>query len=100
MQQEIDNTSNYVGNKYNFSYLTNEDKILLDDNIDTIFIATRNNLHAETICEAIKQDKNIFSEKPLAINENELEKINEDLKINKYKKSLVIGFNREVCKTN
>jgi polar amino acid transport system substrate-binding protein len=87
------NISKYVGSKYKFAYSTdNPDKILQDDNINTIFVLTRHNLHAKFVCRALKANKIIFVEKPLAMNEEELEMVK-----NAYQESngrLMLGFNR------
>lgn len=72
------NNSKYVGKKYAFNYCTNEpDEILSDKNINTVFVATRHNLHAQYVIKALENGKNVFVEKPLCMNEDELEKIRE-----------------------
>lgn len=91
------NTSRYVADKYKFSYCTdNAGRLIEDSSIDTIFITTRHNLHSRYVIEALKEGKNIFVEKPLAINEQELEQIvktyNSIDKANPVK--LMVGFNR------
>lgn len=87
------NMSNYVGNKYKFGYSTDDpEEILNDDNVNTIFVLTRHNLHAEFVAKALKANKIVFVEKPLAMNENELERVKKA-----YQKSngrLMLGFNR------
>ncbi len=58
------NIAKNIAKKYNAKYCTSDyNKILEDDNINTIFIATRHNLHAKLIIEAIKFRKNVFCEK-------------------------------------
>ena len=49
--------------------------ILNKEDINTIFIATPHSSHAEFVIKAIKADKNVFVEKPLAINEEQLKEI-------------------------
>jgi polar amino acid transport system substrate-binding protein len=88
------NTAQYVGDKYGFNYLAGDvDEIVYDCNINTVFITTRHNMHAENILISIKNNKHIFVEKPLAINEKELSEIKAV-----YEKSslnhLMVGFNR------
>ncbi len=83
-----------LGKKYNFKYSTTDYKELLkDEQIDTIIITTRHDSHAELVVESIKANKNVFVEKPLALNEKELFLI-----IEAYKKaknpSVLVGFNR------
>jgi predicted dehydrogenase/threonine dehydrogenase-like Zn-dependent dehydrogenase len=80
--------------KEKFSYATTDYTELLQDTaVNTVFIATRHNSHAKFIAEALQAGKNVFVEKPLAINENQLT----DLLAcrEQYSKGIVtIGFNR------
>jgi predicted dehydrogenase/threonine dehydrogenase-like Zn-dependent dehydrogenase len=88
-------TSLYVGKKYGFSYCTSEtDKILSDNRINTVFIATRHNLHAPVVIDALKAGKNVFVEKPFTINLEELEKIRESYYTLAEKPLLMVGYNR------
>jgi predicted dehydrogenase/threonine dehydrogenase-like Zn-dependent dehydrogenase len=82
-----------VARKFGFSYNTTDYNEILDDkNIDTVFIMTRHDLHAKFVIEALNSGKNIFVEKPLCLNLDELEKIKEAYK--KSGKILMVGFNR------
>lgn len=87
------NMSNYVGNKYKFAYATdNPEEILSDKDVNTVFVLTRHNLHAEFVAKALQANKVVFVEKPLAMNEEELEMVK-----NAYEQSkgrLMLGFNR------
>ena len=67
-------------------------EILNDEKIDAVIIATPHNTHAEIVIEAIKAGKAIFVEKPLALNEEELEKIYEAYKNNPV--PITVDFNR------
>ena len=83
-----------LAKKYNFNYSTTDyNELLKDDDIDTIIITTRHNTHAKMVVESLNANKNIFVEKPLALNQGELDQI-----ITAYKKaknpSLIVGFNR------
>lgn len=87
-------TSRNVAERFGFEYCTTDYKeILSDRNIDAVVIATRHNLHANIVKEAILKGKAVFVEKPLALNETELLEI-----ANIYKKAdspwLLVGFNR------
>ncbi len=67
-------------------------ELLENSDIDTVIITTRHHLHARMVTEALEAGKNVFVEKPLALNENELEEI-----IRVYGASdrcLAVGFNR------
>jgi predicted dehydrogenase/threonine dehydrogenase-like Zn-dependent dehydrogenase len=71
---------------------TDYDQVLKDDRVNTVVITTRHNLHAPMVKAALVARKNVFVEKPLALNNEELEEI-----IVEYKKSdatLTVGFNR------
>ena len=59
--------------------------------INTVFISTPNFLNAKLTCSSLKNKKNVFCEKPPAINLKEMTKIISYEK--KYKKKLMYGFN-------
>ena len=59
---------------------------------NTLFIATRHNLHADYVLKGIKNNKNIFVEKPLCLTELELEEITAEYK--NHDIHLMVGFNR------
>jgi len=82
-----------VAKKAKAQYCTTDYKeILNDEKIDAVIIATRHNTHAQIVIEAIKANKSIFVEKPLALNEAELEKIYEAYKRNPV--PITVDFNR------
>lgn len=87
------NTSKYVAEKYNFQFATtNGNDIIEDKEINTIFITTRHNLHAEYVRKGLKANKNVFVEKPLCLYENELVEIKKIYEESNSK--LMLGFNR------
>ena len=72
-------------------------KIINDPEIETIIISTRHNTHADLIIESLENNKNVFVEKPLCLNHEELSKLKKFFKKSedKVKKPrLMIGFNR------
>ena len=76
---------------------TDWEKVINDNQINTIVISTRHNSHAKLIIEALDADKNVFVEKPLCINEGELNQIMEsykNLKDNNRNPKIMVGFNR------
>lgn len=82
-----------VGKKFGFSYATADYKEIIDDTeIGTVFVLTRHNLHAKIVIEALKKGKNVYVEKPLAINEKELGEIKKVLSTSTTR--LMVGFNR------
>ncbi len=84
-------TANNVAKKFGFNYSTTDyNQILNDQDINCVFIATRHDLHARLVIEALKKGKNVFVEKPLCLNKSELRDI-----ISTYRTSnLMVGFNR------
>jgi predicted dehydrogenase/threonine dehydrogenase-like Zn-dependent dehydrogenase len=87
------NTSRYIAEKYKFRYATdNVQDLFNDEKINTIFIATRHNLHAEYVIESLKHGKNVFVEKPLALNMKDVDEIQKVY--NEGKNRLMVGFNR------
>jgi predicted dehydrogenase/threonine dehydrogenase-like Zn-dependent dehydrogenase len=85
------------GSKYGFQYNTNDlEDIWNNDEIDTVFITTRHDLHANFVKKALESNKNVFVEKPLCLTACELSEIR-----NLYNKKLkyagvrvMVGFNR------
>lgn len=71
---------------------TDEDAILLDKEIDAVFICSSTDTHLELIKKAIENGKHIFCEKPISFNQIETEKVYELLKTSDLK--VQIGFNR------
>lgn len=82
-----------LAQKFNISKSSTDIKTVLnDDSVNTVIITTRHNLHATMVIESLKAGKNVFVEKPLALNNEELENI-----IEVYEKGsslLTVGFNR------
>jgi len=88
------NNAANIASKYKFSYATTDaDQILKDSRIDTVFIATRHDSHADYVINALNAEKHVFVEKPLAILPEDLAEI-AALKYQKPKLHLMVGFNR------
>ena len=86
-------SSTLLAKKYGFVRSTTDYKeILEDDEVDLVLITTRHNQHAEMVIESLNAGKNVFVEKPLALNEKELERIIEAYR--ESGKTLTVGFNR------
>ena len=86
-------TSKNVADKFKFNYCSTEpDDILHDKNINTVFIATPHSSHADLTIKALETGKNVFVEKPLAI---DIDQLNSVIKAkNKFHQPLMVGFNR------
>jgi predicted dehydrogenase/threonine dehydrogenase-like Zn-dependent dehydrogenase len=86
-------TSKNVADKFTFNYCsTDPNDILIDKNINTVFIATPHSSHSDLVIKALEAGKNVFVEKPLAINLSQLKSV--IAAKNKYFQPLVVGFNR------
>jgi predicted dehydrogenase/threonine dehydrogenase-like Zn-dependent dehydrogenase len=85
----------HVAKKFGFQYCTTDYKEILNDkDINLVLITTKHGLHAKFVIESLKAGKDVFVEKPLCLDEQEL---NEIIKIyNKVGKErlLAVGFNR------
>jgi len=87
-------TSKRVAERFHFEYCTsNEDDIIKSDSVNTVFIATRHDSHAEYVIKSISAGKHVFVEKPLCLTRDELDKITE-IKAITPGKQLCVGFNR------
>ena len=88
------------GKKFGFSYASSDfDEILNNDEINTVFIATRHNTHAKFAAQALSVGKNVFVEKPLAISQqgiDEVESVLQDTKsyVSNAVPQLCVGYNR------
>jgi len=79
--------------KFGAKYCTTDYKEILNDkNIDMVMITLPHNLHAKISIEAAKAGKAIFCEKPMALNEKELQELIDILK--ETKMPYLVGFNR------
>ena len=86
-------TAKNVGVKFGFSHCSTDiNDIVENKEINTLFIATPHSYHAEQVILGLRSGKNIFVEKPLAINYDQL------IAISKTKSNhdfpLMVGFNR------
>jgi predicted dehydrogenase len=83
--------------KYGFSYCTSDyQDILKDKAINTIFIATRHDMHGPLIIEALNQGKHVFCEKPMCLNIKHLNQIikTRNTTYAQCPTLLYVGFNR------
>jgi polar amino acid transport system substrate-binding protein len=82
-----------TGRKFGFQKIVSQpDEIFNEKEINTIIIATRHDSHAELIMNGLKSGKHVFSEKPLAITEKQLNNIRKIYE--KADRHLMVGYNR------
>ena len=90
--------SSIQGKKFGFKNASTDFKsIIKNESISSIVIATRHNSHAELTYESLRAGKNVFVEKPLALDQQSLKKIEDIFFVNnKIDKQpiLMVGFNR------
>lgn len=92
-------TGTALAKKFGFTNSTTDyHQILNDPEIDTVLITTRHNSHAKFVVESLQAGKNVFVEKPLALNNDQLNQIIETytspLHIVTPSPTLTVGFNR------
>ncbi len=84
--------------RFGFERVSTDYKGLLqDDGIDAVMIMTRHNSHAAMVCDALRAGKTVFVEKPLAVNEEQLQSILETIEETGNRR-LMVGFNRRFSK--
>jgi len=82
-----------VGTKYGFKrFLSDAQSVIDDDETNLIVIATRHGPHAELATRALQAGKHVFVEKPLALNDAELNTVLEAASGSAGQ--LLVGFNR------
>ena len=92
-------SSRSVAERYGFDFCTGDEKdILENENINTVFIATRHDSHAEYVIKALKAGKHVFVEKPLCLTLDELNQITQTYSAIRNPQSamplLMVGYNR------
>jgi predicted dehydrogenase/threonine dehydrogenase-like Zn-dependent dehydrogenase len=84
-----------VADRYGFEFCTSDDAdIWQDDSINTVFVATRHDTHAEYVMKALKAGRHVFVEKPLCLTLEELEDISAELASKDVPPILMVGYNR------
>jgi predicted dehydrogenase len=87
-------SAHHAAQRFGFGFAASEPESVIEDPaINMIAILTRHNLHTPQIIETFEAGKNVFCEKPLAINKDQLEQIKETLQ-KEDQPLLMLGFNR------
>lgn len=82
-----------VGKRFGFAYaVSSADEVLDAPDINLVVIGTRHDTHAELARAALEQNKHVFVEKPLALDDQQLESVLEVAAGSAAK--LMVGFNR------
>ena len=86
-------SSKNVADKFGFNFCSSEiNDVLGNERINAVFIATPHSSHADLVVKALKANKKIFVEKPLALNAEQLQAVM-DAKA-RFNQPLMVGFNR------
>jgi polar amino acid transport system substrate-binding protein len=86
-------TARDIAEKYGFNYCAaSADDVLDDKDVNLVVVATRHDLHAELARRTLLNGKHVFVEKPLALDDEELERVL-DAAANSDGR-LMVGFNR------
>lgn len=65
-----------IADRFNAQYATTDYREILNDaRIDLVMITTRHNLHGQMVLDSLEAGKHTFVEKPLCINNSELDRI-------------------------
>lgn len=84
-----------LSKKFQIPKTTTDNEIIFKDkDISSVAITTPHNSHAKLTLEALKNNKNVFVEKPLCLNQTELDEIRNLCKEQDKMPMLMVGFNR------
>jgi len=82
-----------VGGRFGFArFVSGADEILNDEGVNLVVVATRHDTHAELARRALVRGLNVFVEKPLALDDEELDAVVEAAAASSGR--LTVGFNR------
>ena len=87
-------SASVAAKKFGVPKATSDREIIFQSpEINTVFISTRHDSHAKLVVQALQNKKHVFVEKPLAVNEEQLEEVYQAVKANP-ELHLMVGFNR------
>jgi predicted dehydrogenase/threonine dehydrogenase-like Zn-dependent dehydrogenase len=80
--------------KFGFAAVsTDADAIVSDESLDAVFVVTRHSSHADLVCRGLRAGKAVFVEKPLALTDDQLDRVIETVRETGNDR-LMVGFNR------
>jgi len=87
-------SAKHAAEKFGFNYASSsEDEVLSDPNINVVVILTRHQVHARQVVSALRNNKAVYCEKPLALTNQELSEIESEINRSDCP-LLTVGFNR------
>ena len=89
-------SAHHAASRFGFGLATTEESAIVEaPNIDLVAIATRHNLHARQVAQALGAGKHVFCEKPLCLNQVELaDLVSPALEAADAGRLLLVGYNR------
>ncbi|MEO6512225.1 MAG: bi-domain-containing oxidoreductase, partial [Nocardioides sp.] len=72
---------------------THDEDVLSDPDVDAVFVVTRHHSHAALVCRALEAGKAVFVEKPLALDEAQVQQVLDTVERTGNDR-LMVGFNR------
>ncbi|MFZ0064162.1 MAG: Gfo/Idh/MocA family oxidoreductase, partial [Pyrinomonadaceae bacterium] len=86
-------SANNVGKKFGFTRaVSTADEVINDPDVNLVVIGTQHDLHAPLTCQGLAAGRDVFVEKPLALNDEELERVLAAAQNSSAR--LMVGFNR------
>jgi predicted dehydrogenase len=86
-------TARAVGDQHGFRFcVSTAEEVIDDDQANLIVIATRHDMHAKLAQRGLERGRHVFVEKPLALNDEELEQVLTAAEQSEGR--LMVGFNR------
>ena len=85
-------TAKNVASQFGFANTVSSADEIIDDGVNAVVIATRHDTHASYAAAALRVGKHVFVEKPLALNEHDLDDV--IAAAGESAGSLTVGFNR------
>jgi predicted dehydrogenase/threonine dehydrogenase-like Zn-dependent dehydrogenase len=87
-------SSVHLGRKFGFAEATTDSAALLaDPNVDAVVVSTRHDTHADFVVRALAAGKHVFVEKPLALTQDDLARV-EVANRARPELRVMVGFNR------
>jgi threonine dehydrogenase-like Zn-dependent dehydrogenase/predicted dehydrogenase len=83
----------HAAKKFGFAQASSDSReVLRDNSVQAVFITTPHNSHARLVCDALAAGKHVFVEKPLALQDDELEEVRR-ASAARPELCLMVGFN-------
>lgn len=87
-------SAQHAAKKFNSEVAPNADAVLADERIQAVVISTRHDSHARLASRALRSGKHVFLEKPAALNEEQLNELEDAHRAATGGAFLMVGFNR------